>query len=70
MKTIKTIKGKYEKDNNFTTIYCNNTIYTIARNGKWGCKKVGENTGFGKLTQEIYDKWESECTKEGTFVLE
>ena len=66
-----TSKGKYEKNDNFTTVYSDNAIYTIARNtGEWGVLKVGEFGATGhQLTQEIYDKWEGKCTKEGTFSL-
>ena len=65
------ITGKYEVDQNFTTVYCDNTVYTIARNtGEWACVSVGSRTAMGQtLTQEIYNKWASECEKEGTFVL-
>ena len=68
---MKKIKGKYETDQNFTTVYCDNTVYTIARNtGEWGCIKVGETTAMGQiLTQEVYSKWASECEKDGIFEL-
>ena len=68
---MKKIKGKYETDSNFTTVYCDNTVYTIARNtGEWSCIKVGETTAMGQiLTQEAYDKWTSECEREGTFEI-
>jgi len=64
------ITGKFKKDQNFITVFANNTVYTIARNtGDWGFRKVGDYTGYGKLTQEIYDKWVSECESEGDFEL-
>lgn len=65
------ITGKYEKDDNFTTVYSNNTIYTIARStGDWGCIKVGEITHTGHvLTQETYNEFEAKCQKEGIFEL-
>lgn len=65
------IYGRYKTDENFTTVYSNNTVYTIARGtGDWGSISVGERTAMGQiLTQEVYDKWASECTKEGTFEL-
>ena len=68
---MKKITGKFEKDNNFITVYCDNTIYTIAKNtGDWACVKVGERTATGQiLTQEAFDKWASECTEVGTFEL-
>lgn len=37
------IIGKYEKDDNFITVYSNNVIYTIARNTvEYGMLKVGD----------------------------
>ena len=65
------IRGRYEGDDNFTTIYADNRIYTIARNtGDWGSVGVGERTAMGQvLDQATYDKWEAECSKEGTFEL-
>ena len=65
------IKGKYESDNNFINVYTGDTMYTIARNSSdWGCIKVGDRTATGEiLTQETFNKWKSECTKEGTFEL-
>ena len=68
---MKKITGKFEKDDNFTTVYCDDTIYTIAKNtGDWACVKVGERTATGQiLTQEAFDKWASQCTEVGTFEL-
>ena len=68
---MKKITGRYKQDDNFTTVYCDNTIYTIANNtGYWASKSVGDRTNIGKIiTQEVYDKWASECEKEGTFEL-
>ncbi len=65
------IQGKYKTDSNFTEVYCDNKIYVIARNtGDWACTSVGEYTATGHLlTQEIYNSWLAECTKEGTFTL-
>jgi hypothetical protein len=68
---MKAITGKYEKDQNFITVYCDNTMYTIARNaGNWGSVRVGQMTFQGKeLTQETYNKQESACENVGTFHL-
>lgn len=65
------ITGKYERDDNFTTIYSNNTVYTIARGtGDWGSLKVGKSACVGGvLAQERYNELESQCVKEGTFEL-
>ena len=69
----KTIKGRYETDDNFVTIYGNdNCLYTIARaTGEWGSVGVGEMTGMARrLTQEYFDAGRDACTESGTFVLE
>ena len=59
-----TVTGKFKKDENFTTVYADNRIYTIARNtGEYGVAAVGV------ITQELYDKWSSECAETGTFEL-
>lgn len=65
------ITGKYERDENFTTIYADNRIYTIARNtGDWGCLAVGETANVGGvLTQGRYNELADACSKEGTFEL-
>ena len=69
---MKTVTGKWKMDQNFIRIYSDNTIYEIARNTKeWACISVGSMTAMGHiLTQEDYDKWASECKKEGTFYLQ
>lgn len=66
-----TIKGKYIQDQNFTTVYTEDTLYTLARNSSdWGCVKIGERTATGQiLDRETFEKWKSECTKEGMFEL-
>lgn len=66
-----TITGKYKKDENFTTVYVDNRIYTIARNtGEYGVAAVGGHAATGGvITQELYDRWSSECAKTGTFEL-
>ena len=65
------IKGKYKRDSNFTEIYTENTMYTIARNtGDWGCVKIGERMASGRiLTKETFEAWKSECEKWGEFEL-
>ena len=65
------IKGRYEQDQNFTTVYTEDTMYHIARNtGSWSSRKVGEELAFsGILTPELFAKWKAECTEEGTFNL-
>lgn len=65
------IKGKYRKDDNFTEIYTEDTLYTIARNtGEWNSVKVGERMASGHiLTKETFETWKSECEKESEFEL-
>lgn len=63
--------ARYTCDDNFDYIYADNRIYTIARNtGDYGSVAVGERMAMGDvLTQELYDKWSSECALVGTFEL-
>lgn len=65
------ITGKYEKDDNFITVYSNNVIYTIARNTvEYGMLKVGDVDKAGhRLTQEEYNECEMACEKSGSFEL-
>ncbi len=65
------IKGYYKKDDNFTEVYTEDTMYTIARNtGDWNCVKIGERMASGHiLTKEIFEAWKSECEKWGEFQL-
>ena len=64
------VTGKYEKDQNFTRVYSNNTVYEIANSGEWGALKVGECDRQGNvLTLEQFKAWENACEKTGTFVL-
>lgn len=65
------VTGKYKVDHDFITLYSDNAMYTIARNtGEWGCLKVGDTSATGHtLTQEQYNMWCMQCTKEGTFNL-
>lgn len=65
------IKGKYKTDDNFISVYTENTLYTLAHNSSdWGCVKVGERSATGHiLNRETFEKWKAECTKEGTFEL-
>lgn len=72
MVSVMTIKGRYERDDNFTTVYADNRIYTIARGtGDWGSIGAGETTAMGQiLTQPAYNAGEEECSQVGTFELE
>lgn len=66
------IKGRFEVDNQgFTRVYSNNKMFEINRYGDYGVIAVGQMTATNHLfTQEVYDKWASECTHNGTFELE
>ena len=66
------IKGKYEEDSNFFTVYSNNKMYTIAKNSNdWGCLSVGGTSATGHiLTQERYNEMEASCEEEGVFELD
>lgn len=61
-----TITGKYNVDNNFITVFENDTYYCLPRNNHstWGSAKVGE-----RISRAMYDRYESECTQTGTFEL-
>lgn len=66
------ISGYYEKDDNFTTIYSGNKIYTVTRNsGVWGCIPVGGRDIAGNiLTQTEYDRRRNACPSSGSFDLD
>lgn len=65
------IRGKYKREMGFIYVYSDNTVYTISTyDGNWSCCKVGERTAMGQcFTKEVYDYWESECSKVGEFEL-
>ena len=65
------VKGRYERGQDFTRVYSDNTIYEIAINsGEWSALKVGECDRQGNvLTLEQFKEWENACEKTGTFVL-
>lgn len=65
------ITGKYYTDANFVNICTEDgTLYTIARNtGDWGCRKIGEQTGFGVFDQAAFNAELEQCTQTGTFEL-
>lgn len=64
------ITGKYYTDQNFINVCTDNTLYTIAKNtGDWGCRKVGEQTGFGVFDQAAFKAELEQCNKTGTFEL-
>lgn len=66
-----TVFGVYTIDENWVTMFSDNTIYTIARNGgEWGSIAVGDvAAGGGILTQEAYNEMASKAERVGTIVL-
>ena len=63
--------GKYEVNNGLVRLFADNTMYEIVSPSNWRCINVGQMSATNFVfTQEIYDKWISECTDEGTFELE
>lgn len=65
------VNGKYEKINGVIFLYTDNTLYTIISPNNWGSVEVGKQTFCGMLLdEETFEDWKSECTQEGTFVLQ
>lgn len=64
------ITGKFKSDRNTVTVYSDGNIYGLSRNSSdWGSNRVGGYAPRGKITAELYQRWENECTEIGTFVL-
>ena len=65
------ITGRYFVDDNFTTVFTNNTMYVIANNNcDWSCLHIGERTAMGILiSRELFNSLKSEATLTGTFEL-
>ena len=69
MKNI-TITGKIKIDRDVITVYADGNIYGLSRNSNdWGSNCIGGYAPGGKITAELYQRWENECTEIGTFVL-
>lgn len=65
-----TIKGHFETDDNFSTVYSDGKIYTIAKNGEWGFIPIGGRDIAGNvLTRTEYNKRLQACDRFGTFEL-
>lgn len=65
-----TITGKFKKDCNTVTVYSDGNIYGLSRHSSdWGSNHIGGYAPGGKITAELYQQWENECTETGTFVL-
>ena len=70
MKNIITITGKIKKDRDSITVYTDGYIYGLSRHSTdWGCNHIGGYAPGGKITAELYQRWENECSETGTFVL-
>lgn len=67
----KIIRARYEIDENFITVYSDNTVYTIARaTHEYACKAVGDITATGViLTQNMFDGGEERAPLFGEFVF-
>ena len=67
-----TVIGCYERDENFTTVYSNDVMYTIARaTGKWGAVRVGGTLANGQpFTKADYERFKEGCDSVGVFTLE
>lgn len=64
------ITGKFKTDCNSITVYSDGNIYGLSRHSNdWGSNHVGGYAPGGKITAELYQQWENECTEIGTFVL-
>ena len=64
------ITGKIKSDHDTITVYCDGYIYGLSRHSNdWGSNCIGGYAPGGKITAELYQQWENECTEKGTFVL-
>lgn len=64
------ITGKFKKDRDIITVYSDGNIYGLSRQSfDWGSNHIGGYAPGGKITAELYQQWENECTEVGTFVL-
>ena len=69
MKNI-VITGKFKTDRDIITVYSDGNIYGLSRHSSdWGSNRVGGYAPGGKITAELYQRWENECSEIGTFVL-
>ena len=69
MNTI-TITGKIKTDRDSITVYSNGNIYGLSRHSSdWGSNHIGGYAPGGKITTDLYQRWENECTEIGTFAL-
>ena len=64
------ITGKIRIDHDTIMVYSDGNIYGLSRNSNdWGSNHIGGYAPGGRITAELYQQWENECTEIGTFVL-
>lgn len=65
------IEGKYTQDDNFVTIYTEDTLYILDKETlEFESRKVGDKIVSEEiLTQEFFDEQKDLCENEGIFVL-
>lgn len=66
------IAGRYTQDDDFVTIFAEDTMYTIDK-GTLDCETwhIGDVLPSGDvLTQETFDARKAQCQDEGDFVLQ
>lgn len=66
------VEGKYTQDDNFVTIYTEDTMYILDKGTlEFESRKVGDELTSGEtLTQGLFDKQKNLCENEGIFVLD
>ncbi len=66
------ITGKYTQDDDFVSIFSDDTMYTIDKGTlELETYCIGDTLPSGDtLTQDLFDARKSQCTNEGDFVLQ
>ena len=64
------ITGKFKTDRDTITVYSDGNIYGLSRHSNdRGSNRIGGYAPGGKITADIIQRWENECTEIGTFAL-
>lgn len=64
------ITGKIKTDRDTITVYSDGNVYGLSRHSNdWGSNRIGGYAPGGRITTDLYQQWENECTETGTFVL-
>lgn len=68
---MRVVNGKFEKDDNFITVYSDGEIIALARGcDDYSSRRIGERAECGGIiTQKVYDTLRSHADRYGTFVL-